>query len=130
MKKLIGLIHVFLISASVLFAQSSNVKDKKALQANTANSKQETKDSKLNKTKTPSKDNQMQSTTAAPANTVKPVKQTTSPTPAAAQVKQAQPQVQGEKMKKDGTPDKRYKENKNLKKDGTPDKRFKENQKK
>lgn len=31
------------------------------------------------------------------------------------------------KMKKDGTPDKRYKENKNLKKDGTPDKRYKEN---
>jgi hypothetical protein len=30
-------------------------------------------------------------------------------------------------MKKDGTPDKRYKENQNLKKDGTPDKRFKEN---
>jgi hypothetical protein len=30
-------------------------------------------------------------------------------------------------MKKDGTPDKRYKENKNLKKDGTPDKRYKEN---
>jgi len=31
------------------------------------------------------------------------------------------------KMKKDGTPDKRYKENKKLKKDGTPDKRYKEN---
>jgi len=30
-------------------------------------------------------------------------------------------------VKKDGTPDKRYKANKNLKKDGTPDKRFKEN---
>jgi hypothetical protein len=30
-------------------------------------------------------------------------------------------------MKKDGTPDKRYKANQNLKKDGTPDKRFKEN---
>ncbi len=29
--------------------------------------------------------------------------------------------------KKDGTPDKRYKANKNLKKDGTPDKRYKEN---
>lgn len=29
--------------------------------------------------------------------------------------------------KKDGTLDKRYKENKKLKKDGTPDKRFKEN---
>jgi hypothetical protein len=31
-------------------------------------------------------------------------------------------------LKKDGTPDKRYKENKKLKKDGTPDKRYKENQ--
>lgn len=30
-------------------------------------------------------------------------------------------------LKKDGTPDKRYKENKKLKKDGTPDKRYKEN---
>lgn len=30
-------------------------------------------------------------------------------------------------MKKDGTPDRRYKENQNLKKDGTPDKRYKEN---
>jgi len=28
-------------------------------------------------------------------------------------------------VKKDGTPDKRYKQNKHLKKDGTPDKRFK-----
>jgi hypothetical protein len=34
------------------------------------------------------------------------------------------------KLKKDGTPDKRYKQNKKLKKDGTPDKRFKENKKK
>ncbi len=32
------------------------------------------------------------------------------------------------KTKKDGTPDKRYKENKNLKKDGTPDMRYKQNQ--
>lgn len=31
------------------------------------------------------------------------------------------------KLKKDGTPDKRYKEAKGLKKDGTPDKRFKAN---
>lgn len=30
------------------------------------------------------------------------------------------------KLKKDGTPDRRYKENKKLKKDGTPDKRYKE----
>jgi hypothetical protein len=34
------------------------------------------------------------------------------------------------KTKKDGTPDKRYKENKKLKKDGTPDKRYKDNKKK
>ena len=31
------------------------------------------------------------------------------------------------KIKKDGTPDKRYKAAKNLKKDGTPDKRYKAN---
>ncbi len=31
------------------------------------------------------------------------------------------------KLKKDGTPDKRYKENQRLKKDGTPDKRYKVN---
>ena len=30
-------------------------------------------------------------------------------------------------LKKDGTPDKRFKESKHLKKDGTPDKRYKEN---
>jgi hypothetical protein len=30
-------------------------------------------------------------------------------------------------LKKDGTPDKRYKENQKLKKDGTPDMRYKEN---
>jgi hypothetical protein len=34
-------------------------------------------------------------------------------------------QAPGAKLKKDGTLDKRYAENKNLKKDGTPDKRFK-----
>ena len=31
------------------------------------------------------------------------------------------------KLKKDGTPDKRYKANQKLKKDGTPDRRFKSN---
>ena len=33
----------------------------------------------------------------------------------------------GAKLKKDGTPDKRYKANKKLKKDGTPDRRYKDN---
>lgn len=46
------------------------------------------------------------------------------------QVKTEAPKADnGTKLKKDGTPDKRYKENKHLKKDGTPDKRYKENQK-
>lgn len=42
-------------------------------------------------------------------------------------------ETSGPKLKKDGTPDKRYKENKepvkHLKKDGTPDMRYKENKK-
>ena len=53
---------------------------------------------------------------AAPHQTTKTVK--------APEAKTAKPAA---KMKKDGTPDKRYKENKKLKKDGTPDKRYKEN---
>ena len=35
--------------------------------------------------------------------------------------------AENKKLKKDGTPDKRYSENKNLKKDGTPDKRYNSN---
>jgi hypothetical protein len=43
----------------------------------------------------------------------------------------ALPQQKTQHLKKDGTPDKRYKENKqHLKKDGTPDMRYKENKKK
>lgn len=66
-----------------------------------------------------------QHTTAAvktqTVKTVKPAKQAASVT-----AKPTAPPVEA-KMKKDGTPDKRYKENKNLKKDGTPDKRYKTN---
>jgi hypothetical protein len=39
----------------------------------------------------------------------------------------ALPQQKDKHIKKDGTVDKRYKENKHLKKDGTADKRFKDN---
>ena len=46
-------------------------------------------------------------------------------TPAKKEIKPSAAQ----KMKSDGTPDKRFKENKNVKKDGTPDKRFKANKK-
>ncbi|MGG5209025.1 hypothetical protein ACQWU4_08750 [Chryseobacterium sp. MIQD13] len=55
-------------------------------------------------------------TAAAPHTTTKTVK--------APEAKTAKPAV---KLKKDGTPDKRYKENQHLKKDGTPDKRYKAN---
>ncbi|KPH11502.1 hypothetical protein [Chryseobacterium sp. ERMR1:04] len=41
--------------------------------------------------------------------------------------KPAAPSTTAVKMKKDGTPDKRYKDAQHLKKDGTPDKRYKEN---
>lgn len=57
----------------------------------------------------------------------KDVKNVTPPPPPPAKV------APGQHLKKDGTPDKRFKENKegaapkHLKKDGTPDKRFKEN---
>ena len=37
----------------------------------------------------------------------------------------AKPAPAGVKMKKDGTPDKRYKNAQHLKKDGTPDRRYK-----
>lgn len=59
----------------------------------------------------------------APATAAAP-HQTTKTAVKAPEVKTAKPAA---KMKKDGTPDKRYKENKKLKKDGTPDKRYKEN---
>ena len=59
----------------------------------------------------------------APATPAAPHQMTTKTVKAPA-VKTATPAA---KMKKDGTPDKRYKENKHLKKDGTPDKRYKAN---
>lgn len=65
---------------------------------------------------------------AAPANANKAqqtVKGTKTAKPAAATPKNEA--TVSAKMKKDGTPDKRYKENKKLKKDGTPDKRYKVN---
>lgn len=68
----------------------------------------------------------------------KSVKETTEATPAVkvstkktTDVKEAAAQVStsASKMKKDGTPDKRFKSNAKMKKDGTIDKRYKENKK-
>lgn len=60
-----------------------------------------------------------------------PAKAKPAATPAKAVVKEkkideSKPAAVGP-VKKDGTPDKRYKANQKLKKDGTPDKRYKEN---
>lgn len=65
---------------------------------------------------------------ATAATTVKssPAKEKTAVKPATETKTVATP---GHKMKKDGTPDKRYANNRHLKKDGTPDKRHKEHRK-
>jgi hypothetical protein len=78
-----------------------------------------------------------QQTAPAKATHTPPVVTKNTKTAATAPVKSAKPATKaatatpaptGVKMKKDGTPDKRYKDNsKHLKKDGTPDKRYKEN---
>lgn len=63
----------------------------------------------------------------APSKAIKP-SQSTAPAKAEAPAKSKLPSVTPvAKTKKDGTPDRRYKENQKLKKDGTPDKRYKEN---
>ncbi len=74
------------------------------------------------------------STPTKPSHTATVVKQPTSAsvsaTKPAASVKEASvAKSTTQHLKKDGTPDKRYKQNQHLKKDGTPDKRFKENKK-
>lgn len=64
--------------------------------------------------------------TTAPAKTATPAAKATNPAAA-----EKVTDKNGTVLKKDGTPDKRYKESKakHVKKDGTPDKRFKENKK-
>lgn len=65
----------------------------------------------------------------ATAQQVAPVTKTTTTKTTVKPVKAAEPTAAkpAQKLKKDGTPDKRYKENQKLKKDGTPDKRYKVN---
>lgn len=67
------------------------------------------------------------STNAVPAKSVQmqPVKKSVEAKPLSAAKSPASNSAV--KLKKDGTPDKRYKANQKLKKDGTPDKRYKEN---
>ena len=66
-------------------------------------------------------------TTIPPAKAVKmqTVKKEVQAKPEVAMKATATPVNSSVKMKKDGTPDKRYKANQHLKKDGTPDKRYK-----
>lgn len=79
---------------------------KKEVKSSVKEVKSTAKDTKTTAVKATSKDAK---------GTVKEVKSTTT--------------TQGVKLKKDGTPDKRYKSSQHLKKDGTPDMRYKENKK-
>ena len=65
-----------------------------------------------------------QAPAAAPAQPKKEMAKVKSDVPAATQT--AVKVTPAAPMKKDGTPDKRFKANKKLKKDGTPDMRYKE----
>ncbi|MCL1663612.1 hypothetical protein M2T78_05065 [Elizabethkingia ursingii] len=60
---------------------------------------------------------------------VKEVKTTSKDAKGAVKEVKSTTTTQGVKLKKDGTPDKRYKSSQHLKKDGTPDMRYKENKK-
>ncbi|CAA7197044.1 hypothetical protein [Chryseobacterium potabilaquae] len=64
---------------------------------------------------------------ATAQQTVPATSTNTQPTTKAVKTSESKTAKPAAKMKKDGTPDKRYKDNKKLKKDGTPDKRYKEN---
>lgn len=68
---------------------------------------------------TPSKNSAIKPTPSAEASTSAKITK-----PAAKKVDTKARPATAIKMKKDGTPDKRYKQNKHLKKDGTPDKRY------
>lgn len=119
MKSFLLTIAAFVFSAAVGFSQTTKTKSE-TKQAQPAKSEV--------KQKAPVK-----------APTVRPVTPTTESkqTPTRAQ-QNAKSQQQGTaapakepvRTKKDGTPDRRYKENKKLKNDGTPDMRYKENQEK
>ena len=65
--------------------------------------------------------------TTNPTKSVSAQSNTTAQPLTATPVAVAQDPSKGPVLKKDGTPDKRYKENQKLKKDGTLDKRYKEN---
>lgn len=57
----------------------------------------------------------------------KPLKKETRKAAKTEEVRQMSAAPEAAPLKKDGTPDKRYKASRKLKKDGTPDKRYKEN---
>jgi hypothetical protein len=119
MKKLLLIAFAFLINSNFLSAQNSKTETKPAqtsVKSRSVPVKMAVQPVAAEKKQTPAKATEQGQTKEGTATT-KPVK------PAENNSAQQTKPV----MKKDGTPDKRYKENQNLKKDGTPDKRFKEN---
>ncbi|HRG58851.1 MAG TPA: hypothetical protein PK323_07805 [Bacteroidia bacterium] len=118
MKKILSIAVAFLMCATLTFAQDAKPKAKpvgtvqpkqiplKAVSSSKAVSKQEPAEA--------SPQNAAQKEAGVNAQPAKSNENTN--------VQQGKPV-----LKKDGTPDRRYKENQKLKKDGTPDKRYKEN---
>ncbi|MEX1190055.1 MAG: hypothetical protein WED33_12415 [Bacteroidia bacterium] len=114
MKKFILSAAVLMISSGIAFSQTSKQAPAKA-PAKSEVKKEETKKAPVNQAVTPA----VKKEAAAPNTRTPQIRQV--------QKEQASPANSDTKTKKDGTPDRRYKENKSLKKDGTPDKRYKEN---
>lgn len=119
MKKLFLIAFALIFSANLMMAQNAKVASKPV-------QSDKPKQVPVKMASTPAAtSNKQEATKPAPQNT-KPKEATVNTTPPKpADNSKAQQAKPG--MKKDGTPDKRYKQNQKLKKDGTPDKRFKQN---
>jgi len=118
MKKFFLIAFAFLKRAQLLLAQNSKSEAKPASQPKQIPVKMVAKPVPISKSK---------EATATQAPKDAPNKEATTNAKPTKPAESATTQKGKPVMKKDGTPDKRYKENQNLKKDGTPDKRYKEN---
>jgi hypothetical protein len=118
MKRIFFIALALFINANLLFAQNSKVAAKPVQNA-------QTKPVSVKMAVPPANEKKQEVKAQAPANA--PHKEEAiKPKPAPATANSA-PQQGKPVLKKDGTPDKRFKQNQKLKKDGTPDKRYKEN---
>jgi hypothetical protein len=122
MKKLFLIAASFLLSVQLLSAQNTR-NDAKPTQTQTAKPKQVPV--KMVAKPVPASNSKATTNSQAPKDA--PSKEATVNAKPNKANEQAKPNDGKPVLKKDGTPDKRYKANQTLKKDGTPDKRYKEN---